>query len=601
MADVSSATAKTANNFGNLRTNDSGQITLAQKVGTIDINEYMDAVKEVASKRAAFFSDQITTSTDKVLPAIESLRTIAANFQKASKVLENYLGANASDAAGSVFRKKILSATGDGSLAISMGSNSHIEGISVNVFITQLATSDRLVSNASNTFASVNNTISGGSGSLVIGGTTVASITDGVTTLSDLTTAINSHTGTTGVRAYVTNTTGTDAGPFRLVLESANLGEPIDLTGTDASLRGTTGLYLPTSTTTETDLLAQYTVNNIAYTAKKNSGIQHSELDMTLEFQKTSTVGTQGTITFSKTDAQAAIENFISTYNSLYAEIKKHKEAELKGKDFVPKETATLYGKTIVSDLDQLLQQVGNAWKGLGSSDFKSLSEIGITTVKYEDISSTSDYFSVDSTKLMKSLDDNYDKVKRLFGNAFTSTNENIGVRGIPNILPATIAGKDITVTFLKTATGYDITYSGSGIPTETFSGGAVATPQTGFYAGLYIEYTGPTLTEGASINSTVNVSQGIAAFAAKKFGDAVYKRADQKAVPNAGETLSLFDRAVYDIVVSNTSLQEQADTIKKRADDQIRIYQSMYNEFYGEANKLLQIQQAIKALESKD
>ena len=332
------------------------------------------------------------------------------------------LKSSASDLAASIDGLKALN-TFDGRSAqsgdltvftASASSTAAVAGYSIEV--TSLAGSQKLVSGG---FAATTDTV--GSGVLTIGsGTKQASITitAGTDTLADVRDAINLASEQSGVSAtIITVDDGMGGSENKLLLSAEETGtaNAITVTVDDDDLNDTDNLGLSqlvydpigggttnlSVATAATDAVIQ--VDNQTITRSSNT-ISDAIDGVTLNLVSADP-GSTTTLTVGRnaSASRAAIENFVTRFNALQANI-----AELTKFDAETGERGTLLGNATLLTLgNQIRRELTDSVLG-AHPDLKTLSDLGLSI-------QLDGSLEVDSTKLDAALADNPDGVATLF------------------------------------------------------------------------------------------------------------------------------------------------------------------------------------------
>lgn len=304
-----------------------------------------------------------------------------------------------------------------------------------------------------NAVASATVVQSGSDSTLTINGTAVT-IRDGFK-MSDVASAINSQTSTTGVKAFY------DAGTQKMTLSTTVTGQTAQLNVSDSdggALMGRLGFNTGTVNVTGKNAQVQFgsdptvienssnliTIDNINFTVKKPATPAYTvnvkvEADVDKVFE--------------------SVKSFVDTYNNVIDKINK-KTGEQRYRDFLPlteeqradmKDTEVARWEekaksglirndaTLNSALNKFRDLLGNQMTTAGPGAYNSLYDIGITTKVASAGASKVNYTEngklyIDETKLKAAIAGNPDQVSKLFtssGDASTSataTSDDLGI-----------------------------------------------------------------------------------------------------------------------------------------------------------------------------
>lgn len=268
------------------------------------------------------------------------------------------------------------------------------------------------------------------------------------TSLNDIRDAINAFSKEANVTASIV----TEDGVSKLVIESTLAGVPIDFTGatTDTSLRGEDKLILSTTNTNPDSLIAKLSVNGTNIERPDNI-ISDAIPGVRITVDKVSTAHTVFAIDYDKKQAFEAINEFVTNYNLLVDAVNEQRKMMADGS--TPDEKSILYNEDILNGIDNLLRYATSvAVVGSGSSDYKSLADIGImlsSSSSGGDTNELSGKLTLDAARFEEIiLNGDFDKIIKLFGNFAQSTDPQFYAVGMPDKFTDEMAGKPITVTY---------------------------------------------------------------------------------------------------------------------------------------------------------
>ncbi|MES2252585.1 MAG: flagellar filament capping protein FliD [Pseudomonadota bacterium] len=336
------------------------------------------------------------------------------------------------------------------------------------------------------------------SGTLLINNQAINITTN--SSLNSIRDAINALSKETHIIASVASTDGIN---YALVLDETRIGTPIDFLGatTDASLRGTQGLLLPITNTDIDSLLAKISINGTNIERSSNI-ISNAILGVKITVNAKSTLvndvvqDTIFGIDYDKDKAFKAINELITNYNAVIDALAEQKKMQSDGKTPDPK--SVLYGENIISQIQSLLQCVGNlATIGARGDDYTSLMDIGLELNARDSEAKTGTIngkIHLNSQKLKEIiLDGDFRKIIKLFGNFAQSTNPDIQAYSMPTNLNSTIAGNPIKMTY---------TYIGA-LPTDELFATNFSVPQPTTPLGAQAAGQAVTLTYTQNADST--------------------------------------------------------------------------------------------------
>jgi flagellar hook-associated protein 2 len=225
-------------------------------------------------------------------------------------------------------------------------------------------------------------------------------------TLAGIRDAINGASDNPGIRATLIS----GAGGSRLVLTSANTGAANAIT---VSQGGGGGLALLTYSAGSPGNYAQIAeakdarvrIANATITSATNT-ITNAIDGVTLNLHETNALGETDTLTVSydKSAVTSRVNNFVAAYNQLQTLVTK-----LRGYDAATKTAGPMLGDSLITGIEsQLRRTITDAVPAAGNT-YQTLASIGITT-------QANGQLQVDTAKLTKALDTNFEAVGQLFG-----------------------------------------------------------------------------------------------------------------------------------------------------------------------------------------
>ena len=243
-----------------------------------------------------------------------------------------------------------------------------------------------------------------------------------------------------------------DDGNSQLVIEGTQAGVPIDFVGqkTDDSLRGEDHLILSTTNTVVDSLIAKLSINGTDIERPDNI-INDAIAGVRITIDKVSTKHTLFAIDYDKKQAFDAINEFVTNYNLVVDAVNEQRKMMPDGK--TPDEKSILHGEDILNSVDSLLRYATNvAVVGAGSKDYKSLADIGImisSSASGEKTNGISGKLTLNAAILQERiLNDDFDKIIKLFGNFAQSSNPQFYTVGMPSTFTEDMAGKHINLAY---------------------------------------------------------------------------------------------------------------------------------------------------------
>ncbi|WP_368639253.1 flagellar filament capping protein FliD [Castellaniella ginsengisoli] len=247
----------------------------------------------------------------------------------------------------------------------------------------------------------------GGTLKITINGTEHSlDLTDKGTSLNDLVSAINADPDI-GVNATIVND-GTPGSQYRLLLTSRETGTQNAVTNItvdgnaelDAFL-GYAGGGSTAGVTVQDASDAEFTINGIAVTSQSNT-IDDVIDGVKLTLNQTTSSAASLSLTRDDSVAKKAVEDFVSSYNSLLGTIK-----TLTAYNTEAQTSAALTGDSLARSVQTRMRDAISG--AFDATDSTTLSKIGITT------DPKTGELKIDNDKLTKALSENLDGVKSLF------------------------------------------------------------------------------------------------------------------------------------------------------------------------------------------
>lgn len=266
-----------------------------------------------------------------------------------------------------------------------------------------------------------------------------------------------------------------ESGNSQLVIEGTQAGVPIDFIGrtTNMNLRGEGKLITSTTNKDVNSLIAKLSING-SNIERPDNIINDAIAGVRITIDKISTKHTVFAIDYDKQQAFDAINEFVTNYNLVVDAVNEQRKMMPDGR--TPDEKSILYGEDILNSIDNLLRYATNvAVVGAGSKDYKSLADIGIMMSSNASGGKTNEVsgkLTLNAAVLQETiLNNDFDKIIKLFGNFAQSSNPQLYAVGMPEKFTDDMAGKPLKLTYTHVgATSTDSTFSTNFIvpePTE--------------------------------------------------------------------------------------------------------------------------------------
>lgn len=357
----------------------------------LDINGIVD--KLVAAERAPT-ADRLTDRESKANAELSAL----GKFKSALSGFQDSL-AKVSDA--ETFQGRTVT-VGDEEVFTATASNASRPG-HYDVEVTSLAAAQRLSSAA---FADATSSIGTGTIAITVNGKTAnIAIAGTATSLNDIRNAINEATDNPGVRATIVNASD----GAHLILSATKTGVAnamtVAVSGGDGGLASLTyAAGAPANGMTELKAAsdASLLIDGFAVTSAENTVTGAIDgVTINLLAAKPGTAVTLG-VDYDPDGAKDSVNKFVTAYNQLIDTV-----TTLTSYNADTRDAAPLLGDPAVRGIrDQLRRAISGA---VGEGTFTTLASIGVTT-------QTNGKLAVDSTRLDKAMDADFEAVGSLFG-----------------------------------------------------------------------------------------------------------------------------------------------------------------------------------------
>ena len=504
----------------------------------IDTSALVEAAYNQRVAEADKIDVKIDTNTKKV-DAYTTLQTLAQAVQDSMKNLRTTYSSLGN--ANYVFNSR------SGTLSTSSSTDpTKLLGVSIDagtalgsyeIEVVQKAKAHRIGSDP----AASSTTALGATGSfnigLASGSTATINVTSGMS-MTDIATAINQSTSTSGVTASVLKISDNS---YQLVLSGNTTAKAIQIsgvTGTDVlqNLGVTNGGAIKNELQAADQAILK--LDGIQITRDSNEitdlisgvnlSIKNAEPGTTIDLE----------VTTDNSTIKDAILSFTEAYNNLRDFVTINQTVSSSG---TVSDDSILFGDTILKMMNDAVQPLISASYGNGGGALSTLRELGITLTD-------GNKFEVDETVLDAAIISNFDQVKNIFSTQMTSSTPNLALLGNTSKLKSLNVNFSIAVDSSGAVTG--VTANGVGNMFD-ISGNSIKGKAGTIYEGLSFAYIGTT---NSSI--TFSMTQGL--------GDLLANTLDNFTNTATG-TIA---QQKLDLGDENTTMAERADRVRERADD---------------------------------
>jgi len=456
----------------------------------IDWTALIDEMVAARTAAAVSIETEITDNQTKIT-TYQQMQSLLSSLESAADVLAD--PSNTSTLSGNMFlaRSATLTSSGDASAASLIGvtlDNGAATG-SYTLQVNQLAEAEQVGSSA----VSSETTALGRSGvlSLAAADGTAADITiDSSMSLSDVVSAINDQSSTTGVQASIVEVSGSS---YEMVLTTTSTGQAITasaVSGDDVlSELGVTDSAGDFANELQTAQDAVITLDGMSITRSTNT-ISDVLSDVTFDLYTTTPSGSTITmdVGVDTSQVESALDSLVTAYNS-YRDFVIAQEAT-DSTTGTAASTAILFGDETLQDVSAQLENALNTSVG-----GLSLGSLGLSF-------NSSNELSLDSSTLESILSSNLSGVEQLLGFTATTSSSDLTVGTYGSAAPSSFT--------------LDVSVDSSGNPSSasvggdsslfTIDGSEIVGNSGTAYAGFVFNYSGDT-----SQSIDVSLSYGIA------------------------------------------------------------------------------------------
>ncbi len=502
-------------------------------VSSIDWSGLIDELYQAKLAATDTYSTKITTNTSKI-----SAYNDASDLLTTLKTTSNALRA-ATDSSGSdsdVFDEREAYLTGVGGVTASnvltVTAESGADTGTHSITVSQLATTQKVASSA---YASSSSALSL-SGSFTIGTEGGSSVSIDVTSdmsLSDIASAINNQSSTSGVKATVLKVSDSSS---ELILTTADTGETISVGDTDGVLKsmGVIDDNGDFADELQASQQAKFTIDGVSVTRSSNE-VDDAIDGLTFYLTGTTDDGESVTVDVEQnlSDIKSAVSSFVDAYNAYREWALTQQETSSSGG---ASSDSVLFGDSTIRSINQ---QVATALTF--SLDDVSMSSIGLSFDENNKL-------VLDESTLNSVLNSDPSTIQKLFSYTFESSSSDLGILYRGTSAPSTFK-LDVTVDDDGNVTGATVNGE-SGLFTVTSTGHGLKGVAGTAYEGYTFVYNGTT-----SQSITVTQSSGIA--------EQLYNVTDAAVNTSDGSITTV----ISSLEDKNSDYQDQIDTITDRAE----------------------------------
>ncbi len=544
----------------------SGSTTyLSGTVSGLDTDSLVTAAVAQKTARADTLDAKVTANTTKI-SSYQTLQSLLSDITTSMSSLKSVAYSSLSTTGNAFDEKSAYLTASDGTDAtdvIAVSADDDSVAASYALTVTQLAKAMKVASTAQDSTAAL-----GSSGDFTIGvegGTTATIAVTADMTVSDLASAINAQSSTTGVAATLLKV---DDGDYRLVLSASDTD--VDIQISDASgvaqaigLTDSDGAF---SNVLQAAQPAIVTIDGVEVTSSSNQltdtipGLSISLLQAT----------TGQTITLdiepNYDDVKTAITDFITAYNALRDFVDTNQTVSADG---TVGDDAVLFADSILRGVTKQLSGALSKTPGSADDTVSTLASLGVT------LNADNQLELSDETTLDNLLLENLDSIQSFFESDYTTS--------------------DSALKLLKNGTTASLSFTMD----VSVSDGAITDVTVGGQSGLFtvsgnriVGATG-TIYEGLSFALVATESTSIDVSLQQGFADTISTLLDDYANSSTG----VIQKQIQSLTTANTALSDKSETIRTDAETYrtklVQKYSNMEQELY--AAQVLQ--QQIKAI----
>ncbi|MBP9828602.1 MAG: flagellar filament capping protein FliD [Proteobacteria bacterium] len=552
--------------------------------GGLDMQATGKEIKEATLASTKKQSDAIEKNKTGVLPAISALQEKVKLLQSDAIALSNYLG----DRPGieSSFKSLVPTVSKSGEFSTTSFVDVTLDSAvakptsgSVSMRVLQLAvedsriTVDTIKDSSNNPITSINQEL-GISGSFTINGGATINVRTTDTLYSIVSAINNSNSGVqanfsqNGFEHYLTLTGtklakslffsdndgllqthfGIDTGPTDI----GNLQAKIECDVTDGKRGVVTKTYEFDSNIVK-DLIPGATLKLLNTT--KNSGGGYDNLNIN--------------ISNNSKEACDKILAFYQHYNEIRETLNRNLMTDDDGNPLDPE--AVMVRSPLIKKLNEDLRAISHfTLVGSERDDFVTVRDIGIVRDETATGFQAGIFTIADAQKLLAAIQNNFEKVKKLFGNYTTVSNSNFRVTDLGPSLDPMLAGRPITVTLSNVGGKYYSRFLCGNNDTgnvEQKSSSRLVGKENSVFDKITIDYKGAPVQDGDSVTFTLTATQGLGVSVSNTLGSLLTKETIDKKTGRVVEADGDFSIEVKRIQQKNEKLEKQVKRIEKNAE----------------------------------
>ncbi len=540
---------------------------LSGAVSGIDTDSLVTAAVAQKTARADTLDAKVTANTKKI-SSYQNLQTLLNAVTSSMSTLKSVAYTSLAGASGNAFDEKEAYLTAsDGSTAtnvLAVSADDTATAASYTVTVSQLAKAMKVASSSQDDATAL-----GASGDMTIGvegGTTATIAVTSDMTMSDLATAINAQSSTTGVNATLLKATD---GDYRLVLSASDTDKDIQITDASGAAQtiGLTDSDGAFSNVLQAAQPAIATIDGVQVTSSSNQ-LTDTIPGLSISLQQVTTSGTSITLDIEPnySDIKTAVTGFVTAYNNLRTFVDTNSTV---ASDGTVSDDAVLFADSLLRGVTKQLSDVLGKTVASGDSGTNLLASLGVT------LNSSNQLELSDEDTLDNLLLENMDSVRDFFESSFTTSNSALKL-----LKNSSTASLDFTMDVNVTDGAIsDVTVNGqSGL--FTVSGSRIVGATGTIYEGLSFA-----LVASQSTSIDVSIKQGFADLVTNTLN--AYADTTSGSIQQEIESLNTTDSDLSD---KSKTIRSDAETYRTKL---IQKYSNMEQELY--AAQVLQ--QQIKAI----
>jgi len=502
----------------------------------VDMLAISEQLKEATMAGVKKQSDSIEKNKEVVLPAITTLQAKIQALRTDAVTLGNYLGNL--PGVENTFKNLQSSVVKSGEFTTANYVDVTIDNTvakattaAIAIRVTQLAAVDSRITNiptvvksdGSSPIISADDPL-GISGSFTINGGSTITIS-AIDTLHSVASAINNSNS--NVQASYTK----NGSNYYLTLNGTDLATPLTFVDSGNLLQTNFGI----NTTTPTDeerLKAKIECDVmdganglVTKTYSFNSNVVSNLIPgVTLKLLNTTKNSAGGydnlniSLSHNTKEACDKIVAFFGHYNEIREILNRNLMMDEEGNPLDPE--ASMVRSPLVRKLNEELNAISNfRLLGARDDDYTSCKDIGIVRDETASGFEAGTFTISDPQKVLAAINNNFEKVKKLFGNYPTVSNSNFSVSDLGPALDSAIVGQPITVTFSNIGGSYFARFACGRNDTGNIlqkSPYQLVGKKDSVFEKIAIDYRGTPIAEGESITFTMTATQGLAVASAK-------------------------------------------------------------------------------------